>query len=101
MKKILVIPTIIIATTIAFIAGKATVNNDEAHLYALSTVVTSTNGNEVIVRDFSGNLWKFTDDDSNDWTVNDICSIIMNDNGTEENIFDDVIMSVRYSGYIK
>ena len=50
------------------------------------------------VEDFNGNLWQF--DGAEDWVEGDICTLIMNSKGTEE-IKDDTIISVHYSGYFE
>lgn len=69
------------------------------HTYALSGIVTKVNAenNTVVFEDFNGNLWEFTG--TEDWQVNDIIATIMDDNGTIE-IYDDIILSTTYNGYI-
>lgn len=49
----------------------------------------------VTCEDVTGNLWQFKGIE--DWCVDDIAAMIMNDNGTAE-ISDDEIISVRYCG---
>ena len=51
----------------------------------------------VTFEDFTGNLWTFHGVE--DWYVDDICACIMNDNGTSI-IYDDIIVSVRYCGWV-
>ena len=65
--------------------------------YPLTTeIVELDRENDVVTcEDFNGYLWQF--EGCEDWQEGDICSMIMNDNGTAE-IFDDKIVSVRYSG---
>lgn len=50
----------------------------------------------VMVEDFNGNLWEF--EGCEDWLEGDVCSMIMSDKTTPE-IYDDVIIQVRYCGY--
>lgn len=50
----------------------------------------------VTVQDVSGDLWQFFGVE--DWEIGDKCAMLMDDQGTE-NIYDDVIVSVRYLGY--
>lgn len=50
----------------------------------------------VICEDYNGNEWIF--EGVEDWDVDDIVSMIMNDMGTET-IEDDEIIMMRYSGY--
>lgn len=48
------------------------------------------------VQDDSGDLWQFSGVE--DFEIGDKVGMIMDDQGTE-NIYDDVIVSVRYLGY--
>lgn len=68
-------------------------------LYPMTTVVIETDDKNDVVTcvDFNGNEWAF--DGVEDWAVGDIASMIMCDNGTDE-IYDDIICDVRYSGWI-
>lgn len=68
--------------------------------YALSTKVVDVNyiSDVVTVMDFNGMTWKFTGTD--DWMVGDICSMVMDSRGTEL-VFDDVIISCKYDGYLE
>ena len=50
----------------------------------------------VICEDYNGNEWIF--EGVEDWDIDDMVSMIMNDMGTEE-IEDDEIIMMRYSGY--
>lgn len=59
------------------------------------TEINRENG-KVVVKDFNGNLWAF--EGSEDWIEGDICAMIMSDEGTPE-IYDDVIVQVRYCGW--
>lgn len=67
--------------------------------YALTTIVINVDEENDIVQcvDFNGNIWEFKG--CADWVINDYCSMIMNDNGTEE-IEDDIIVSTHYSGWL-
>ena len=51
----------------------------------------------ITLQDFNGFTWNWNG--CEDWMVGDIASAIMNSKGTEE-IFDDEIMELKYSGYI-
>ena len=70
------------------------------NLYPITGIVTEVDKkNDIVtIKDFNGNLWEFKG--CEDWEENDICSCIMNDKGTE-NIKDDEIIKVKYSGYFK
>ena len=69
-------------------------------LYPMTTkVVELDRENDVVTcEDFNGFLWQF--DGCEDLQEGDICSMIMNDNGTPK-IFDDEIVSVKYDGYFE
>ena len=69
-------------------------NTENYPLTATVTKVDSLN-NTVSVTDGSGFVWQFYGVE--DWEEGDICSVIMNDNGTET-IFDDIIVTTRYGG---
>ena len=67
--------------------------------YPATMYVTEISGELDIVtlEDFSGNLWEFYGVE--DWAIGDICSCIMDDNGTKA-IEDDEIIDIKYSGNI-
>lgn len=69
----------------------------ENHCYPLTTVVTEVNhGTDVVtVTDSNGNEWQFSG--CEDWTENDICSLLMTTNGTV-GIYDDSIIKAVYGG---
>lgn len=76
-------------------ANRQTTPNN--NLYTLQATVTEINHttDTVTVKDPSGNLWEFSG--TEDWQVNDSCTLIMDSNGTE-NVTDDIILSETYSG---
>lgn len=69
-------------------------------LYPETAIVREVDhkADEVTVECFNGNRFVFYGID--DWTEGDICSMLMYDNGTPI-VYDDEIMSVKYSGYIR
>ena len=66
----------------------------ERDVYAALTVVTE---DVVYCVDFSGNEWSFTGIE--DWMVGDFCSMVMDNMGTKC-IYDDEIVSTRYTGWL-
>ena len=66
-------------------------------LYPLTTkVVELDRENDVVTcEDFNGNLWEF--EGCEDWQDGDICSLLMNNKGTEK-IYDDEIVLAQYNG---
>lgn len=71
----------------------------ERDVYAALTVVTEVDEEEDVVYcvDFSGNEWSFTGIE--DWMVGDFCSMVMDNMGTKC-IYDDEIISTRYTGWL-
>lgn len=71
---------------------------EKKNIYGITAIVTnvSQTTDTVTIKDFNGNLWQFKGIE--DWEVDDIASCVMDNKGTAE-IKDDVIVSVRYSGY--
>lgn len=49
--------------------------------------------------DFCGNLWLTTGIE--DYEIGDIVAAIMDDNDTDGTIYDDIIVTMRYCGYIE
>ena len=85
--------------TLAALAGSAK-NPENINIYAETFLVSEVVGEKVILTDFNGMQWAFYDTEGDDWRPGDIASCIMSDNGTEI-IFDDQILSIKYSGYIE
>lgn len=72
----------------------------DAENYPLCGIVIEVNyySNTVSVKDFNGNIWVFYG--AEDWMVNDIAAMIMDDMGTES-IYDDEIKIVHYCGWVE
>lgn len=70
---------------------------DLSNYYALTATVTAleTETDTVVVEDANGNEWAFYGIE--DWKPRDICSMLMNTNGTET-VYDDIIVSTKYNG---
>ena len=71
-----------------------------AETYALTTVIVSLDYDADVVEcmDFNGNVWAF--DGCEDWQLMDVCSMVMDDAGTES-IYDDAIINCRYDGWLE
>lgn len=71
---------------------------NESNIYPATMIVDTIDKHfdTVVIRDSIGNLWEFKGIE--DWEIGDICSVIMNDNETPDNIYDDEIVRVRYAG---
>ena len=79
------------------ILGAWACEDTSSDIYPMTMVVTEVDLYEdlVTLRDYCGFEWQFWGTD--DWQPGDICSCIMNTEGTAS-IFDDSIVDVRYSG---
>ena len=67
--------------------------------YAMTAIVSDLDyaGDTVTVENATGFTWCFSG--TEDWDIGDVASLVMDDNGTEI-IMDDLVVSVRYSGYV-
>lgn len=67
--------------------------------YTTCGIVTSIDdeNNIVEITDFNGEIWVY--EGVEDYLIGDAVSMLMNNNGTE-NIYDDIIINIRYCGYI-
>ena len=75
---------------------------DKPHdIYPKSAIVTEVDyeNDLVTITDFSGRMYAFYGCD--DWYEGDICAAIMDDNGTPETVYDDIILEVRYCGWVE
>lgn len=72
----------------------------KAEEYPAAFVVVSVDydADEVVLLDFTGDEWIITD--CADWCVGDLVAAIMDDNNTPI-IYDDLIVSYLYSGWIE
>ena len=88
----------IIALLMAILSTISVNTNEE--IYPRTMIVDEINAetNTVILVDSVGYEWEF--EGVEDWEVGDICSCIMNTNGTE-NIGDDIIVDTKYNGRIE
>ena len=70
----------------------------EHSVYPLTVQVVELDreGDIVTCVDGAGNGWEFYGVE--DWQVGDFASLLMDDNGTPENIYDDVITMAHYAG---
>ena len=96
MKKFaIIVLVIVLASTLCGVLMNQLLN--PANTYALTTeVVELDRKNDIVVcEDFNGNLWEFYG--CEDWQIDDIASLLMDNNGTPT-IYDDEIVSARYNG---
>lgn len=94
-NKIVMAVLVCLAVGSGFTVGKIAERKQVENMYPLSTIVTEINikDDSITVEDSNGNLWDFYGVE--DWQVGDGCSLLMDNNGTE-NIEDDIIISTQY-----
>lgn len=103
MKRKTFIILLVLIIACAFVLGdfiyfKYGRTKNSENLYPLTTVVVDVSEatDTVTVKDYNGNLWQFKG--TEDWEVDDIATLLMDSNGTEE-IKDDFISAPpRYNG---
>ena len=87
-----------IKLTIAALIAALNINSSAA-LYPETMVITEVNQAENIVTAETATGFVYSFSGTEDYTTGDIISCIMSDNGTADNITDDYILSVQYSGF--
>lgn len=92
MKRIIFTTIILAIFTLSFFA--------HAEIYPTTFIVTNINvdNNLLTLTDFTGNEWLY--ESIEDWFIGDITSAIM-DNNNSEHIEDDIIIQLKYEGYIE
>ncbi len=99
MKKLTSILCLVIIILVCYIPVivLACAPTNKTELYPIATIVYKLDRENdlVTVKDANGNLWQF--EGCEDWEINDICSMLMDDCGTTS-IYDDEIVMVRYNG---
>lgn len=86
---------------VGFVTGRNVGKQDAInHYYPLCGVVTELDREQdvVTITDCAGLMWQFTECD--DWQEGDIACCVMHDQGTPDSVLDDVIVSVRYGGWM-
>lgn len=74
--------------------------SSSATTYADCGMVSGITDDHVItVETQTGNQFSFRDNDG-DWEVGDLCTMILDNQGTPNDVRDDVITSTRYSGWV-
>ena len=91
MKRVLIITTVVFMIL-------AKILKPESENYPETGKVVSISGDAVTVETSTGNLFEFYG--SEDWSIGDCVSMIMDSCGTAE-VNDDIIITVKYSGVWK
>ena len=94
MKKDLIILALALTLTLTLILCQ------QEEIYPRTMVVYEINHklDVVMLKDSTGLIWAFNGVE--DWKIGDICSCILNTNGTEI-IYDDTIVTTKYNGQLE
>ncbi len=105
MKKLMKFITLLGAVTVTtaitsyftvYTAKASTVCN--RNFYPETAMVTQVNEDLITAVCQNRNIFKF-EDNTEEWIEGDICSMIMDNNGTVS-VYDDKVVSAHYSGYV-
>lgn len=69
------------------------------HMGEVTAVHPKANGYEITFTDGAGRSYSWIDD-SGDWFIGDFVATIMDDNGTPETVYDDIVVDTKYAGYL-
>lgn len=106
MKKSLLISSIVLLSIITIILCKKNNSNSNIEVkqtnktqdyYPMSTTVREVDRKKDIVTVENNNGEQFQFTGVEDWQLGDICSLMLDNNGTE-NIYDDIIIKTIYDG---
>ena len=78
--------------------GSALILISQGVLYPQTFEITKVNAETFELQTFSGHVWE--ESDPEDWCEGDIAAAIMFNNFTPDDITDDVILVLRYTGNI-
>lgn len=92
--------TVAMMTALAILNGAnaQTAQNMGYYPTTMAVVDVDYENDEVTAMDFNGYLWSW--EGCEDWYEGDVASMMMCDNGTDDYIFDDIIISTKYSGWV-
>lgn len=98
MKKLILIALAIIVACTGIATQIQTKTETENRIYAKTVVVIQLDTDSDIVTcvDGADNLWCFYGVE--DWQTGDFASLLMDNNGTADTIYDDAIVEATYAG---
>ena len=99
MKKIIAAVLVLVLCVVGICVVGSLSNDAPAHeVYPLTVVIIELDreGDIVTCVDGADNFWEFYGVE--DWQTGDYVSLLMDDNGTPETIYDDVITMTLYAG---
>lgn len=92
MKKI----SIFIAVIMFIFILSACTSNTTPSFYSGTVSIVTVNEIEVYAIDTNGELWSWKCNNyfSKGWKIGQVCNVIWSDNGTPDNIYDDIIINI-------
>ncbi len=93
---ILAIGLLIMSFNFGYLFSRSTLYSDTGIVTSV-TYNESSNTFEVTFETLNGHEWVFYSEDG-DWFINDIISVLFDNNKTET-IYDDIIIDTKYSGF--
>lgn len=90
-KTLLVLLGLLIGSTLAIPYTKDRFDR----LYPQAARVVDIQQDEIYLRDGAGNIWRWQG--AEDWEIGDGVAMILTNNGTPDNVKDDVIVNIKYS----
>lgn len=93
---------ITLTALITLVTGSATAKAaaPQSSIYPDAMVVDEIDraADVVYIKTCAGLVYSF--EGVEDWMIGDLAAVIMDDNGTPDNVKDDIILTVKYAGYI-
>ena len=83
-------------TTLTALATAAAIAATSA-FYPATMEITNISGDVVTMETATGHIYEMTG--AEDYMTGDLVSLIMDDNGTPDDVTDDSIVTARYAGY--
>ena len=104
MKK-LVIVSLLTVSLLFPVKGNAKVITKPRGFYPTMAMVTEITPKrndiyKISAVDAAGREWSWLDD-SGDWYKGDFAALMMFDNRTKRNVYDDIVIDARYAGCVK
>ena len=96
---IVILFVLLVIAVISFIwleCNKTAEHDHSVYPLTVQIVELDHNANVVVCVDGIGNCWEFYGVE--DWQVGDFASLLMDNNGTTETVYDDVITMACYAG---
>lgn len=98
IKRSLIALTALITLATGSTTAKAAAPQSSIYPNAMIVDEIDRAADVVYIKTCTGLVYSF--EGVEDWMIGDLAAVIMDDNGTPENVKDDIILDIRYTGYI-